>query len=54
MPQKVKPVKLYVTDAILEVSASRARAITTKHGMEYQLKRFDMKKIFAVWKEVVY
>ena len=34
---KVKPRKLYVTDAIFEVSAHRARLIQTKHKEEKQV-----------------
>ena len=49
---KVKPRKLYVTDAILEVSAHRARFIRTKHREEQQSKRHYRKRRFAVWREV--
>ena len=38
---KVKPRKPYVPDAILEVSAHRARFIKTKHREEKQDKLFD-------------
>ena len=48
---KVKPRKLYVTDAILEVSAHRTRLINTKHREEKQVTFLDF---FAVWKEVAH
>ena len=51
---KVKPMKPYVTDAILEVSSYRARLIRTKHREEQQVRRLDRKRIFAVWKEVTH
>ena len=41
-----------MTDAILEVSALRARFIRTRHREEQQVKRLDKKRIFAVWREV--
>ena len=44
--------KPYVTDAILEVSAHRARLIRTKHREEHYVKGLDKKRIFAVWREV--
>ena len=50
----VRPRKLYVTDAILEVSAHRASLIKTKRREEQQVKRLDGKRIFAVWKEVTH
>ena len=51
---KVKPRKPYVTDAILEVFAHRARLIQIKHKDEKQVKLFDRKRVFAIWREVTY
>ena len=45
---KVKPRKLYVTDAILEVSAHITRLIKTKHRDEQHVKLLDGKRVFAV------
>ena len=50
----MKPVFLYVIDAIVEVSAHWARIIRTKHREEQQVKRLDKKRMFAVWKEVTH
>ena len=49
----VKPRKPYVTNAILEVSAHRARLIKTKHREEQQVKILDKKQVFTVWKEII-
>ena len=51
---KIKPRKPYATDAILEVSAHRARLIRTKHREEQQVKRFDRQRVFAAWREVAH
>ena len=45
---KVKPRKPYVTDAILDVFAYRARLIKIKHREEKQVKRFDRQRVLAV------
>ena len=42
------------TDAILEVSAYRARLIKTKHREEQQDKRLVRKRVFAVWRKVTH
>ena len=51
---KVKPRKLYVTDAILEVSAHRARFIKTKLREEKLVKLMDRKRVLALWREVTH
>ena len=50
--KKIKPMKPYVTEEFLEVSAHRARLIKSKFREEKQAKRFDQKRVIAAWKEV--
>ena len=50
--KKIKPMKPYVTDEILEVSAHGTRLINTISREEQQAKRFDQKRILIAWKEV--
>ena len=50
--KRIKTTELFVTDAILEVSAHRARLIRSKSREEKQAKRFDQKRAIAAWKEV--
>ena len=50
--KKIKPMKPYVTEEILDVSAHRARLIKSKSREEKQAKRFDQKQVIAAWKEI--
>ena len=50
--KKIKPRKPFVTDAIVEVSANRARLIRSKSREEKQATRFDQQRVIAAWKEL--
>ena len=52
--KKIKPMKPYVTEEILEVSAHRARLIKSKSREEKQAKCFDQQRFIVAWKEITH
>ena len=50
--KKIKPMKPYVTEQILEDSAYRARLIKSKSREEKQAKRLDQKRAIVAWKYI--
>ena len=50
--KKIKPMKPYVTDEILEVSKHRTRLIRTISREENYAKHMDKRRVLKAWKEV--
>ena len=50
--KKIKPMKPYVTDEMLEASAHRTRLITTISREEKYAKHLDQRRVLKAWKEI--
>ena len=50
--KNIKPIKPYVSDEMLEISADRTRLIKTMPREEEYAKFIDRQRVFKSWKEV--